>query len=278
MTITAYTGTVPNRSNAQSTFAVNMDDWLEWFTDTATWEINTAIAAFNFNATNSTSSTSLTIGTGTQSLTVQASKSYVEGMEIRIASTASTTNWMQGTVTSYNSTTGALVVNVTHTSGSGTIASWTISLSASLSSAINDNRVLVHTGNGFGSTNTKIRRFTTTFEDLGTAITYADSATLGATFTITEDGFYFYSYVDASNSALNFGISVNSSELTTNIESITAADRLRVIQTDVTTPIEISGILKLSIGDVVRAHTNGAGAGATDETSTSFQLALIQRF
>jgi hypothetical protein len=48
-------------------------------------------------------------------------------MTLRIASTASPTNFMTGEVTAYNSSTGALTVNVTNTSGSGTLAAWTIS-------------------------------------------------------------------------------------------------------------------------------------------------------
>jgi hypothetical protein len=44
--------------------------------------------------------------------------------------------------------------------------------------------VTVHTGNGHGSTNNKIRRFTTTMTNTGSAITYADSALACMTFII----------------------------------------------------------------------------------------------
>ncbi|PKN36595.1 MAG: hypothetical protein CVU62_13840 [Deltaproteobacteria bacterium HGW-Deltaproteobacteria-2] len=40
------------------------------------------------------------------------------------------TNWMAGTVTSYNSATGALVVNVTSASGTDTLATWNIAVGA----------------------------------------------------------------------------------------------------------------------------------------------------
>lgn len=40
------------------------------------------------------------------------------------------TDWMAGSVTSYNATTGALVVNVTSSDGSDTIADWNIALAA----------------------------------------------------------------------------------------------------------------------------------------------------
>ena len=91
-------------------------------------ETNAVVAAFNFNATNSTSTSTLTIGTGIVNLTVQASKSYVIGMTVKIASTANGANWMLGDVTAYNSGTGAMTVNVRTTNGTGVgLASWTIS-------------------------------------------------------------------------------------------------------------------------------------------------------
>lgn len=92
-------------------------------------DINAAVTAMNNNSTNSTSTTSLTIGTGTKSLTVETGKSYVPGQPIRIASTVSPTNWMTGDVTTYNPVTGALVAEVSWANGTGTLAAWTVSLS-----------------------------------------------------------------------------------------------------------------------------------------------------
>jgi hypothetical protein len=80
--------------------------------------------------TNATSTTSLTIGTGDKSPTIQAGKYIVVGMGIKIARTSAPTNWMHGTCTAYNSGTGAMTVNVTVTQGSGgPFTDWTISLS-----------------------------------------------------------------------------------------------------------------------------------------------------
>ncbi|MBF0553718.1 MAG: hypothetical protein HQK96_04090 [Nitrospirae bacterium] len=70
-----------------------------------------------------TSVTSLTIGTGSQSLTVGTGQSYYVGQQLTISNGA---NSMIGNVTSYNSTTGALVVNITSVTGSGTLASWNV--------------------------------------------------------------------------------------------------------------------------------------------------------
>lgn len=96
----------------------------------ATNAAGSATAAQGYLApVSATSTTSLTVGTGTQSLTVEAGKPWAPGMPVKLAVTASpTTNYMTGTVVSYNSGTGALVVNVTTVAGSGTYAAWTASL------------------------------------------------------------------------------------------------------------------------------------------------------
>ena len=89
--------------------------------------------AVGYGSYNASSTTSLTIGTGSKSLTIETGKGYVAGQAVLIASTAGPTNYMAGQVTSYTSGTGALVVNVTATGGSGTFAAWTISVTAVVS-------------------------------------------------------------------------------------------------------------------------------------------------
>lgn len=78
-----------------------------------------------------TSTTSLTIGTGSKSLTISTGKMFTIGQFVIVASTASPSNYMLGQVTSYDSVTGALVVNVASVGGSGTIAAWTVSVAIS---------------------------------------------------------------------------------------------------------------------------------------------------
>jgi hypothetical protein len=74
--------------------------------------------------TYTTSVSSVTIGTGSQSFTVGSGLALAAGDPITIVSTVDTRNAMSGTVTSYSGT--ALVVNITSTTGSGTIANWQI--------------------------------------------------------------------------------------------------------------------------------------------------------
>ena len=77
-------------------------------------------------ACSGSSTTSLTIALGTQTLTLQASLVFTTGGRVRVMSHADPTNYMVGTVTSYNSTTGVLVADVLQLEGSGTIASWDV--------------------------------------------------------------------------------------------------------------------------------------------------------
>jgi len=81
------------------------------------------------NAWRSASSTSLTVGTGAKSLTVAANRPFAVGQPVRIASTADPANvFMDGSITAYTDATGAMTVQVSSTKGSGTFASWMVSL------------------------------------------------------------------------------------------------------------------------------------------------------
>lgn len=83
-----------------------------------------------------TSTTSLTIGTGVQSLNVGPDKQFAVGQVVRIAdNTDPVGTWMQGTVTGYDPVTGVLDVDVTSTDGSGTHSDWTVSLSGGVGPA-----------------------------------------------------------------------------------------------------------------------------------------------
>lgn len=70
--------------------------------------------------------------------------------------------------------------------------------------------IAVTTGNGTGSTNTAVRRFTTISKQIGADITYTDSSTLGAQFTINSDGVYSISYTDSNTTDSITGVMVNS--------------------------------------------------------------------
>jgi hypothetical protein len=70
------------------------------------------------------STTSLAIEVASKAFTVAASLGYVTNMRVRATSAANPANFMEGTVTSYASTT--LTVAVDTIGGTGTLADWTI--------------------------------------------------------------------------------------------------------------------------------------------------------
>jgi hypothetical protein len=116
---------------SRSTFNPRMDDFINVQLPRLVTEVDGVATAFTLNATNSTSTTSNTIGTGSKTLIVETNKSYLSGMFV-IAADASnpSTNYLYGQVTSYNIATGELVVDVIDAPGSGTINNWRISQTA----------------------------------------------------------------------------------------------------------------------------------------------------
>ncbi len=88
-----------------------------------------------------TSTTSLTIALGAQSLTVDTALAYTAAQTVLIAESGS--NFMEATVTAYNPATGVLDVNVTTITGAGTFASWTVNLAGAPGPAGADGNTIV---------------------------------------------------------------------------------------------------------------------------------------
>jgi len=274
--MTPFSGEKPQR-NDRATFSVRVDAFITWLLGTFFPELQAVVAAFNFNATNSTSTTSILISIASKSLTVQSGKSYVPGMAVTIAYTTDATKWMRGEVTSYDAGTGALVVNVrTISQTTGTFTAWTVS-QAAVEALVGNHIVTVHTGNGHGSTNTSRRRFQTVKESVGSAMTYADSAANGASFAVNEDGLYEIYYYDSNTTTRAFfGITVNNSQGTTSISSVTGNDRILYGSSSTVGNITsaITRTVKLLAGDVFYPHTDGT-TNATAETSCYLSVRKI---
>lgn len=135
-------------------------------------------------------------------------------------------------------------------------------------------QVRLSTGNGHGSTNTRIRRFTTAVENVGSDITYADSAANGATLTINRDGIYAMSYSDLySAGSVTFGISLNSTELTQDLIALTNADIVAITSAATNLTGTCAVTMRLRAGDVIRAHTNGTPDSAG--TSSRFTISRV---
>lgn len=131
--------------------------------------------------------------------------------------------------------------------------------------------VVIYTGNGFGSTNTKIRRWSS-ITTLGTAVAHTDSATLGGSISFTEWGTYEISYTDISYSgAYSAGISKNTTQPTTAIYNITSADRLGWTAGNAGVgPASVTVSDFCVPGDIIRAH--GDGSGHVSSAYASFRV------
>jgi len=119
----AFLGALPTFGTEANALAVEVNGY-------ASNAAASASTAVNAPGTSATSTTSLVIGTGSKSLTVQTGKAFVVGQWVTITSTATPANWMHGQISAYTTGTGALTVTVSMVGGSGTIAAWTVALSA----------------------------------------------------------------------------------------------------------------------------------------------------
>lgn len=134
--------------------------------------------------------------------------------------------------------------------------------------------VRLTTDNGYGSTNTTIRRYSNVVTNQGTDITYADSATLGASFTVNVAGVYSASITGTFTASDNLGLSVNASVLNGNVAALAAAERLAVATTSTTSPMTVSWTGYLAAGSIVRPHTNaGVSSNASVGQFTIVRLA-----
>lgn len=123
--------------------------------------------------------------------------------------------------------------------------------------------VRLNTANGYGSTNNKIRRFTNVVLNQGSDITYADSATLGASFTVNSPGVYAVSFSDQFNVVDSAGVSLNTTAPTTAIAAIPVTEILTAATSGGNTFAVFAGWTGyLQSGSVLRAHNGGSPSGA----------------
>jgi hypothetical protein len=77
---------------------------------------------------NATSTSNLTIGTGSKSLTIEGGHFIQTGQNVVISMQSDATAYMTGQITSYDPVTGATVVDVTDDNGAGSASAWNIGL------------------------------------------------------------------------------------------------------------------------------------------------------
>jgi hypothetical protein len=130
---------------------------------------------------------------------------------------------------------------------------------------------------GYGSTNTTVRRFSSSpLVNLGrNDITYTDSATLGGSFAINSSGIYAITYSDSLGVVGNLGITLNSSQLNVSIAAISQANVLVIVSNSGNDQFACGSVTRyLSRGDVVRAQTDGSGA-TSSTARTNFHIQRI---
>ena len=145
-------------------------------------------------------------------------------------------------------------------------------LMAAVNGALTGWTVAWDTITGAASTDTKIAYFTNKNTDTSSGdLTIVNNSTNGLRLTIVSDGLYAMGFWLVSTGAnLTFGISLNSSQLTTDIESITAVNRLALATSATNLAAMATATRRLSAGDVIRAHTGGGGGAATNAFSGFF--------
>jgi hypothetical protein len=149
-----------------------------------------------------------------------------------------------------------------------------------------DDQIWLRTQNGYGSTNTKIPRFTTTVRNTaGAHMTLTQSATDGDSITINTAGIYAVSVTgntpNGATASLQLGVSVNATggDLTTNIYDLAGTKRACLQHQwgtsgpDSSTPSS-AATLYLAANDVVRMHTNGQTPAVAD----GFQFIVTRIF
>ncbi len=135
-----------------------------------------------------------------------------------------------------------------------------------LIAASNVARYQYDTSNGYGSTATKIRKFSnaTQSSDPSSLLTIANDATNGFSITANRACKIDIMYSEMGSAAMNFGISKNSSDVTTSITGISVATRVVITATfsggvcSSTTASDIA-----AANDVYRPHADATAAGAT---------------
>lgn len=124
---TALNGTFYSLIQSGTAFTVPVSLPVGSATGTPVWIMTTscALTGESGGAANISTST-LTIATGAQTLTTQTGLTYSASSPVDIVAASNIADYMLGTVTSYTSATGVLVVNITSVGGSGTFSSWNV--------------------------------------------------------------------------------------------------------------------------------------------------------
>jgi nitrous oxide reductase accessory protein NosL len=171
------------------------------------------------------------------------------------------TGWNTQTRLAIGSASQVLTVNA-----GATAPEWAAGGSSSPDSAY----AVTHTG--YGSTNTKIMRWTTRTD--GTDITWTDSAANGSYVTVTDAGTYAVSCTVQSGSAPIDRVAINAAAALSNTYSASHILAAGTVSTTGWTT-SLAWVGELNAGDVVWVSSNGSKALSASTTENSFDVALV---
>ena len=215
-------------------------------------ELDDTVIGFNNGSFTTTSTTSHTINTTAGKIfTVGAGLSFVKGMWVMVMSTATsdTNNYMVGIVQAYSGT--SLTFDAKAIGGSGTIASWRISIVPPVLGTTGIGTEAIYTNaSGYGTIDTFIRLIGTLSKNNLVGATITTNATEGTVCTINTAGTYAFSYYDTGTT---FYLSLNSAVKTA---APTASEIIARITTNSTS---VTRIITLAANDKVRPHAGAAG-------------------
>jgi len=176
-----------------------------------------------------------------------------------------------------------MTIQVNGTTGIDTIQDNTVSSSKIVNGAVTPadtqvgalpSSIIVVTGNGNGSTNTFVKRFTTTLLSQGSDVTYTASATNGDTFTINTSGTYAVSYSDAYTIVADLTITANGVTLTINPGNINDITRVTVCDSPASAVGCCSASRYFSAGTVIRAQ-NSSGTQLASGIYAQFTITRV---
>jgi hypothetical protein len=137
-----------------------------------------------------------------------------------------------------------------------------------------DSSVYAKGANGFGSTNDKIRRYDSATVT-GTDLTYADSATLGASVTVNDKGIYQACINEQTSGTYQvIGMSVNTTQPGTAINTVSDSSVLG--QEETGPDYGATCVIRyFNRGDIIRPHLNGSSYATSSDHRVSFSVTRV---
>jgi len=118
--------------------------------------------------------------------------------------------------------------------------------------------LFLHTGNGYGSTDTKIRKYVNSAKDTSSKLfshNHGAYGTAGLEITALQPCTITMDIVEVHVSPYSSGISLNSTQLTTDVTTITAAHRVSSFSHSSGLAQTATSVGEMVIGDILRPHT-----------------------